>query len=59
MLRKLERVDNVNDVTDYFSYNHFYVIYYKFLQLSGPSHQLTKNELSNYAEGGKSSQLDI
>ena len=32
-IRQLEETDDINSVTEYFSYEHFYVIYCKFWEL--------------------------
>lgn len=52
-VRKLETTDDINTVTDYFSYEHFYVIYCKFYELD-KDHDLIINkiDISHHANGG-------
>lgn len=54
MISLLEEEDDINVITDYFSYEHFYVIYCKFWELD-TDHDLVidKHDLLGYAEGGK------
>ncbi len=50
----LEDELDINKVVDYFSYEHFYVIYTSFWKLD-TDHDLTisKSELAQYGDGGK------
>lgn len=50
----LESAEDINSVTDYFSYEHFYVIYCKFWELD-TDHDLwiSKEDLSRHAQGGQ------
>ncbi len=54
ILHLLEEEDDINLITDYFSYEHFYVIYCKFWELD-KDHDLfiNKTDLSKYCDGGK------
>uniref|UniRef100_F1KTT6 Serine/threonine-protein phosphatase 2A regulatory subunit B'' subunit beta n=1 Tax=Ascaris suum TaxID=6253 RepID=F1KTT6_ASCSU len=49
-LRKLETADDVNDELDYFSYEHFYVVYCKFQELSSGRDCLTSDDLAQYSD---------
>lgn len=53
-LALLEEEDDINQITDYFSYEHFYVIYCKFWELD-TDHDLYINQkdLSRYNDQGK------
>lgn len=50
----LEEEDDINQITDYFSYEHFYVIYCKFWELD-KDHDLIidKHDLSKHNDGSK------
>lgn len=52
-MRKLETTDDINTITDYFSYEHFYVIYCKFYEID-KDHNLIINkiDMSQHANGG-------
>lgn len=54
-LALLEEEDDINQITDYFSYEHFYVIYCKFWELD-TDHDLyiDPKDLSRYNDHGKS-----
>lgn len=54
----LEETDDINTITDYFSYEHFYVIYCKFWELD-KDHDLIidKNDMEKHANGGDSSNI--
>jgi serine/threonine-protein phosphatase 2A regulatory subunit B'' len=49
----LEETDDINTITDYFSYEHFYVIYCKFWELD-KDHDLVidKIDMEKHANGG-------
>lgn len=51
---KLEDEDDINQITDYFSYEHFYVIYCKFWELD-KDHDLyiSKEDLARHSDHGK------
>uniref|UniRef100_A0A9J2PII0 EF-hand domain-containing protein n=1 Tax=Ascaris lumbricoides TaxID=6252 RepID=A0A9J2PII0_ASCLU len=51
-VRKLETTDDINTITDYFSYEHFYVIYCKFYEID-KDHNLIINkiDMSQHANG--------
>ncbi|VDK65719.1 unnamed protein product [Anisakis simplex] len=53
-VRKLETTDDINTITDYFSYEHFYVIYCKFYEID-KDHNLIINkiDMSQHCNGGK------
>lgn len=53
-MRRLEDTDDINTVTDYFSYEHFYVIYCKFWELD-KDHDLLidKLDMSKHGNGGE------
>lgn len=53
-LALLEEEDDINQITDYFSYEHFYVIYCKFWELD-TDHDLyiDPKDLSRYNDHGK------
>lgn len=60
-LALLEEEDDINQITDYFSYEHFYVIYCKFWELDA-DHDLyiDPKDLSRYndhGEGGEECSL--
>lgn len=54
VLASLEEEEDINLVTQFFSYEHFYVIYCKFWEIDG-DHDLTisKNDLSRHNNYGK------
>lgn len=56
-LALLEEEDDINQITDYFSYEHFYVIYCKFWELD-TDHDLyiDPKDLSRYNDHGRSSK---
>lgn len=53
VVRLLESEEDINQITDYFSYEHFYVIYCKFWELD-KDHDLVidKYDLSRHNDGG-------
>ena len=55
VLRVLEDEDDINQITDFFSYEHFYVIYCKFWELD-KDHDLfiDREDLSRHNDHGKS-----
>ena len=49
VLRRLDEEDDINQITDFFSYEHFYVLYCKFWELdSDHDFMITKEEFSRY-----------
>jgi protein phosphatase PP2A, putative len=54
VLRLLEEEEDINQITDYFSYEHFYVIYCKFWELD-QDHDLIidKDDLMRHNDAGK------
>lgn len=61
VLRLLEEEEDINQVTDFFSYEHFYVIYCKFWELD-KDHDLfiDREDLSRHNDHGKPpSVIDI
>jgi serine/threonine-protein phosphatase 2A regulatory subunit B'' len=54
IIKRLEEETDINTITEYFSYEHFYVIYCKFWELD-KDHDLLidKNDLAAHAEHGK------
>ena len=48
-IRQLEETDDINSVTEYFSYEHFYVIYCKFWELDR-DHDLKISKLGSRPE---------
>ena len=50
----LDEEEDINQITEYFSYEHFYVIYCKFWELD-KDHDLIidKNDLSKHNDGGE------
>ncbi|GAB6020182.1 Serine/threonine-protein phosphatase 2A regulatory subunit B'' subunit beta, variant 2 [Chamberlinius hualienensis] len=58
ILLQLEEEDDINQITDYFSYEHFYVIYCKFWDLD-KDHDLLidRNDLSQHNDGAISSRM--
>lgn len=54
VVQLLETEDDINQVTQYFSYEHFYVIYCKFWELDR-DHDLfiDKNDLARHSDHGK------
>ena len=59
-LRMLEEEDDINQITEYFSYEHFYVIYCKFWELD-KDHDLfiSKYDLSKHSDGGMSFDIHL
>jgi serine/threonine-protein phosphatase 2A regulatory subunit B'' len=57
-VRRLEVEDDINQITDYFSYEHFYVIYCKFWELD-KDHDLliSKEDLSRHNDHAISSRI--
>ncbi|KAL3990969.1 EF-hand domain pair family protein [Acanthocheilonema viteae] len=57
-VRKLETTDDINAITNYFSYEHFYVIYCKFYELD-KDHDLIINkiDMSQHCNGALPSQI--
>ncbi|NWI61973.1 P2R3A phosphatase, partial [Todus mexicanus] len=57
-LALLEEEDDINQITDYFSYEHFYVIYCKFWELD-TDHDLyiSQKDLARYSEQALSSRI--
>lgn len=55
IVARLEEEDDINQIKDFFSYEHFYVIYCKFWELD-KDHDLfiDKNDLSRHSDHGKS-----
>jgi len=52
-IRRLESEDDINQITDYFSYEHFYVIYCKFWELDRDHDLLiSKEDLSRHNDHG-------
>lgn len=53
-VRQLQELDDINKFTDFFSYEHFYVLYCKFWEID-KDHilQITRHDLAAYNEGGK------
>ena len=49
----MEEEDDINQITDYFSYEHFYVIYCKFWELD-TDHDLyiSQKDLARYSDQG-------
>uniref|UniRef100_A0A1I7XVP5 EF-hand domain-containing protein n=1 Tax=Steinernema glaseri TaxID=37863 RepID=A0A1I7XVP5_9BILA len=57
-LAKLERIDEINDITEYFSYAHFFVIYCSFSELDDDKDmQLKPADLKKYDNGGVTSKV--
>ncbi|GFQ93616.1 hypothetical protein TNCT_661661, partial [Trichonephila clavata] len=58
VLATLEEEEDINQVTDYFSYEHFYVIYCKFWELD-KDHDLyiDQNDLKLHGEGALSTRI--
>lgn len=54
VIELLENEDDINQVTQYFSYEHFYVIYCKFWELDS-DHDLfiDKRDLARHSDHGK------
>lgn len=54
VVKLLEEEDDINQITEYFSYEHFYVIYCKFWELD-TDHDLfiNKYDLSRHNDGGR------
>lgn len=54
VIKRLEEETDVNNITEYFSYEHFYVIYCKFWELD-KDHDLLidKNDLAAHSDRGK------
>ncbi|XP_058150977.1 serine/threonine-protein phosphatase 2A regulatory subunit B'' subunit alpha isoform X2 [Dasypus novemcinctus] len=57
-LALLEEEEDINQITDYFSYEHFYVIYCKFWELDS-DHDLyiSQNDLSRYNDQASSNRI--
>ncbi|VDP12607.1 unnamed protein product [Onchocerca flexuosa] len=57
-VRKLETTDDINTITNYFSYEHFYVIYCKFYELD-KDHDLIINkiDMSQHSNGALPPQI--
>jgi serine/threonine-protein phosphatase 2A regulatory subunit B'' len=53
-LDRLEQEEDINRIHDYFSYEHFYVIYCKFWELDS-DHDLyiNRDDLAKHSSGGK------
>lgn len=53
-IQLLEEEEDINQITEYFSYEHFYVIYCKFWELDR-DHDLfiSKEDLARHSEHGK------
>lgn len=60
MILLLEEEDDINQITDYFSYEHFYVIYCKFWELD-KDHDLfiDKDDLARHNDHGMSYYITI
>lgn len=58
-LALLEEEDDINQITDYFSYEHFYVIYCKFWELD-TDHDLyiDPKDLGRYNDHGRNNFLE-
>lgn len=55
VLHTLDSEDDINKITDYFSYRHFYVIYTSFWKLDADRDmQITRTELARYDRDGLS-----
>jgi serine/threonine-protein phosphatase 2A regulatory subunit B'' len=59
-VRKLETIDDINKMNDYFSYEHFYVIYCKFWELDR-DHNLVIDQIdmAQHANSGENEALRI
>lgn len=58
VLAELERDEDINQVREYFSYEHFYVIYCKFWELDADHDLLIDaDDLAKYSEHGTLSLL--
>lgn len=59
-LRSLQDEDDINQITDYFSYEHFYVIYCKFWELD-KDHDLfiDREDLARHNDHGEFSMIKI
>lgn len=56
VLRRLEEEEDINQIVEYFSYEHFYVIYCKFWELDTDHDMIiNKQDLSRYLNGALSS----
>lgn len=57
-IARLEEEEDINQMTQYFSYEHFYVIYCKFWELDR-DHDLCidKHDLARHSDHGKSKQI--
>ena len=52
MLKRLEEGEDINEINDYFSYEHFYVVYCKFWELDTDHDMvISQQDLSCYANG--------
>uniref|UniRef100_A0A0N5D5F2 EF-hand domain-containing protein n=1 Tax=Thelazia callipaeda TaxID=103827 RepID=A0A0N5D5F2_THECL len=58
VIRKLESTDDINTITNYFSYEHFYVIYCKFYELD-KDHDLiiNKMDMAQHCNGALPAQI--
>eukprot|EP00127_Corallochytrium_limacisporum_P002018 Clim_evm6s99 gene=Clim_evmTU6s99 len=55
ILKYLEEEDDINQILDYFSYEHFYVIYTRFLELdTDHDFRITARDLTRYDDGSLS-----
>ena len=60
VLQEIEREEDINQVREYFSYEHFYVIYCKFWELDADHDLLIDAEdLAKYSEHGNLAQSFI
>ncbi len=51
-LEQVDEEEDINRVTRYFSYEHFYVLYCRFWELdTDRDYRITRKDLANYAEG--------
>ncbi len=57
---RLEQEEDINRIHDYFSYEHFYVIYCKFWELDA-DHDLfiSRDDLAKHSNGGKCLKLNL
>lgn len=58
MIALLEEEDDINQITEYFSYEHFYVIYCKFWEID-TDHDLliSKEDLARHQDQGKFTKI--
>lgn len=60
VIKRLEEETDINNVTEYFSYEHFYVIYCKFWELDKDHDLLVdKTDLRGHADHGNFCNADI